>query len=64
MGYDELKVLAKSYPHQERESLLELAQEYRSRNEREILELAAIATDVSLDSVLDLGREPDANPQF
>ena len=64
MGYDELRVLAESYPHKERESLLELAQGYRIRDEREILELAAIATDVSLDSVLNLRLEPEANPKF
>ena len=64
MTYDALKNLAGSYPPQERESLLDLAQEYRSRDEREILETAAIAADVSLDSVLNLGLEPEANPQF
>ena len=64
MGYDELKTLAETYPPQEQESLLALSQEFRSRDEREFLELAAIATDVSLDSVLNLGLEPEANPQF
>ena len=64
MGYEELKTLAESYPPQKRDSLLELAQEYRSRDERELLEVAAIAADVSLDSVTNLGLEPDANPQF
>ena len=64
MSYQDLKALAESYPLQEREALMALAQEYRSRNEREILEIAAIATDVSLDSVLNLRLEPEANPQF
>ena len=64
MGYEELKTLAETYPPQEQESLLALSQEFRSRDEREFLELAAIATDVSLDSVLNLGLEPEANPQF
>ena len=64
MAYEELKSLAESYPPQERESLLALAQEYHSRAEREILELASLAADVSLDSVLNLGLEPEANPQF
>ena len=41
-----------------------LAQEYRIHDEREILTLAAIAADVSLDSVLNLGLEPAAAPQF
>ena len=64
MGYEELKTLAETYPPQEQESLLALSQECRSRDEREVLELAAIATDVSLDSVLNLGLESEANPQF
>ena len=64
MGYEQLKTLAESYPPQERESLLELAQRYRSRSEREVLELAALATDVSLDRVTNLPHEPDADPQF
>ena len=64
MGYEELRVLAESYPHKEREALFELAQTYRSRDEREILELAAIAADISLDSVLNLGLEPEEEPLF
>ena len=64
MGYEELETLAESYPPQERESLLELAHEYRSRGEREILELAALAADASLDRVTTLGLEPGADPQF
>ncbi len=64
MGYEQLMALAESYPPQERDSLLEVAQQYRSRSEREILELAALATDVSLDRVTNLGLEPDADPQF
>ena len=64
MGYEQLQALAESYEPQERESLLELAQGYRRRSEREILELAALATDVSLDRVTNLGLEPEADPQF
>ena len=64
MDYEQLMALAESYPPQERDSLLEVAQQYRSRSEREILELAALATDVSLDRVTNLGLEPDADPQF
>ncbi len=64
MAYEELKTLAESYPPQERDTLFELAQEYRSRDERGVLEVAAIAADVSLDDVVDLGREPEANPQI
>ncbi len=41
-----------------------LAEAYRRRNEREILELASIAGEVTLDDVTTLGLEPDANPQL
>ena len=64
MGYEELKTLAESYPPQEQDALFELAQKYRSRDEREILEVAAIAADVSLDDVQNLELEPEADPQF
>ena len=64
MGYEELQVLAESYRPREQEALFELAQKYRSRDEREILELAAIAADVSLDSVLNLRLEPEEDPLF
>ena len=36
MDYEQLMALAESYPPQERDSLLEVAQQYRSRSEREI----------------------------
>ena len=64
MGYEELTTLAESYPPEEREALFGLAQKYRTRDEREVLEVAAIAADVSLDDVQNLGLEPEANPQF
>ncbi len=64
MRYEELRTLAESYPPQEKEALFELAQRYRSRDEREVLEVAAIAADVSLDDVLNLGHEPDVDPLF
>ena len=64
MRYKQLAALAESYPPQKRESLHELAQEYRSRSERQVLDLAALAADVSLDRITNLGLEPDADPQF
>ena len=64
MEYEELTTLAASCPPRERDELFELAQKYRSRDEREVLEVAAIAADVSLDSVLNLGREPEQNSQL
>ena len=64
MGYEELRTLAESYPPQERDALFELAQKSRSREEREVLEVAAIAADVSLDDVINLPIEPEENPQI
>ena len=64
MAYDKLKNLAATFPIQRREELAKFATKYRWRQEREVLELAAIATDVSIDDVTNLGLEPAANPQF
>ena len=64
MGYEKLRVLSESYPPRERDALFELAQKFRSRDEREVMEVAAIAADVSLDRVVNLGLEPQANPLF
>ena len=64
MGYEQLVALAESYPPQNRETLHELAQEYRSRGERQVLEVAALAADISLDRITNLGLEPDDDPQF
>ena len=64
MGYERLTAIAESYPPQEREALHELAQQYQSRDERQILEVAELGTDVSLDRVTNLGLEPDADPQL
>ena len=64
MAYEDLKALAAEYPHQQRDALTELAVEYDRRYEREILDLAAIAADVSVDDVWNLGLEPEANPQL
>ena len=64
MAYAELKNLAASYPAQPRESLPVLAGEFRVRYERQILELAAIASDVGVDGIVNLGLEPGSNPQL
>ena len=64
MGHEEIQAVAESYSPQERQSLLGLAAEYRRRNEREVLELGALAADVSADDVLNLGLEPESNPQL
>ena len=64
MGYEELQALSLTYPPQARGALFELAQKYRVRDEREVMEVAAMAADVSLDDVLNLGLEPKADPQI
>ena len=64
MAYEELKVLAESYLSRGRDALIALDGEYRRRYESEILELAAIAADVTLDDVLNLGLESEADPQL
>ena len=64
MSYEKLRVLSKTYPPRERDELLELAQKYLKRNEREVMEVAAIAADVSTDRLVNLGLEPEADPQF
>ena len=62
MRNDQIRALAASYPSQNKKALFDLAQAYRTRHEREVLAVAAIAADVALDDVLDLGRGPDADP--
>ncbi len=64
MVYEDLKILAKSYRPAEREEFQDLAARYNRRQEREVLELAALASDISVDDVANLGLEPEANPQF
>ncbi len=64
MGYEQLVTLAESYPPQKRELLHEMAQEYRSRDERQILDVAALAADVPLDRVTNLGLEPEPDQQL
>ena len=49
-------------PPRNRNDLVGLASRYQARQESEILEVAAIAADVSLDSFANLGLEPEANP--
>ena len=60
----DLTALAEQYPPQSRDAVLALAEKYRIRNEKEVLELAALAADISLDDLLNLGLEPEVNPQL
>jgi len=59
---DSLHQLAEYYPTRDRSSLADLARQFESRSQREILEIAGIAADVSADSILNLGLEPESNP--
>ena len=59
-----LTTLAEQYPPQSRDSILALAEKFRIRNEREVLEVAALAADIGLDDIVNLGLEPDVNPQL
>ena len=59
-----LTTLAEEYPPQSRDALLALAEKLRIRNEKEVLEMAALAADIGLDDMINLGLEPDINPQL
>ena len=64
MAYGELTAIAGDYPSASQDTLMELAERYRRRNEREILELVAIAADIAADDITTLGLEPDTNSQL
>ena len=59
-----LTTLAEQYPPQSRDAVVALAEKFRIRNEREVLELAALAAGIGLDDIVNLGLEPDVNPQL
>ena len=62
MAFDELAEMASSYRRSGQRSLLEIGEQYRRRHEHEVLELAAIAADVGIDDLTNLGLDPDENP--
>ena len=64
MAFDEIREIASSYRRSSRRSLIEIGERYRRRDEREVLELAAIAADVGIDDLVNLGFEPSENPQL
>ena len=64
MAYAALQSLAAFYPPAPAAALPPLAGEYRRRYDREILDLAAVAADVAVDDILNLGLEPEINPQI
>lgn len=64
MAYEELKAIASSYPPQKKDALITLGGDYHRRYESELLEMAAIAADVTLDDIVNAGLEPEADPQL
>ena len=62
MDFDSLQSLADSYSAEDRAALAELASRFERRQQQEILDLAAVAADVSVDSILNLGLEPEIAP--
>ena len=64
MAYDELVAVSTEYSPRQRAELMALAEQYRRRNEREVLELAMISSDMAADDFIILGLEPDSNPQL
>ena len=57
-----LKSLANSYSKEDRSALADLARHFEHRRQQEVLDIAAVAADVSLDSILNLGLEPEIDP--
>ncbi len=63
MGYEELTSFSLSYLQAAREDLMDLANGYQRRSEGEILELAAMAADLSTHDIVNLGLEPEPDRQ-
>jgi hypothetical protein len=61
---NEFHRLAMSYPPADPSELVRLAQEFERRREKDVLDLTAIAADVSVDSLLNLQLEPKSNPEL
>ena len=60
--YQSLESLADHYSSIGEMNLTDLAMQYQRRQQQEILDTAAIAADVSIDSILNLGSEPETDP--
>ena len=63
VGYEELTSLSLSYPQAAREDLMDLANGYQRRSEGEILELVAMAADLSTHDIINLELEPEPDRQ-
>jgi len=62
MSIQALQSLATSYPTGKPADLIQLAGRYAKRREQEILDILSTALDVSTDSMLNLGLEPESDP--
>ena len=62
MQFNDISELVSAYPPSNRKALIEVVEHYGRRHEREVLELAAIAADVGIDDLTNLGLEPDEHP--
>jgi hypothetical protein len=62
ISYQSLESLAERYPAADETDIDNLAKRYERQQQQEILEIAAIAADVSSNSILNLGLEPHSNP--
>lgn len=64
MSTDALNSLVSSYRPRNRSELIQLARDYEQRRDQDVLDLVAVAADVSADSILNLGLEPDPDPNL
>ena len=62
MNFNSLRSLADSYSAEDRAALATLASYYEHRRQQEILDIAAVAADVSIDTILNFGLEPQSDP--
>jgi len=62
MDFHALRSLADSYSAEDKAALADLARRFEHRRQQEILDIAAVAADVSVDSILNLGLEPESDP--
>lgn len=64
MSFSELASISGGYSPRQRTELLALAEQYQRGNDREILEMAGASADIAADDLINLGLEPDSNPQL
>ena len=64
MSFSELASILDGYSPRQRAELLALGEQYQRRNDREILEMAGASADIAADDLINLGLEPDSNPQL